>query len=225
MMMKKQYVVKGSFTWVFFGSLLLANASLAQAQEADAPSNGWYLTANVGIAQGDDSASKINDQLSGAGLNAQAKTDSTRRGMFLLGGGYHFTDSLSAELAYVNLGKVKTTFTGVASDVATFLNKAEDIHPQTAQGFRFSGAYRASVVDTFDVALRLGVYSWQSEYELEAAGTSRDVRASGASLTYGLGAEMQAISPNLRMGLYYDNYNIEGESIDVLSAGMTYLID
>ena len=222
--MKKQNVVTNSFTWTMLSSLLLAS-SLVQAEEKDTFSKSWYLNANIGLAQGDDSASKLNGQLSGAGLNAKADTDSTRRTSFLFGGGYHFTDALAAEVAYVNLGKVETTFTGASADAETFLKSAKDIHPQTAWGVRMTGVYRLSVADVMEVSLRAGAFSWQSEYTLKAGGTSRNINESGTSLTYGLGAETAVFSPNYRIGLYYDKYDIEGEGIDVLSAGVTYLFD
>ncbi len=182
----------------------------------------WVVFATIGQAQGDDSASELNSQITAAGLNATSSTSDTTRVSWQVGVGYRFNSKLSAELGYVNLGDVETNFTGVASNVNTFLNTVSDIHPQTANGWRLTGAYRHPVSDKVNVAVRAGMFSWKSEYTLTAPGASSDISDSGTSATYGLGVEMEAFRPELLIGLNYDRYTIDGEEISVVGAGISY---
>jgi len=180
----------------------------------------WWVGGNIGSARGDTNASDLNNQLTDQGLNATASSDDSRKAwqLFL---GYQDTPTWGVELGYVDLGEVDTSISGSVTDINAFLASVDDIHPQTAQGWQLSGVYRYPIKQHIWLVLRGGILDWSSKYKLKAAGASRTVKSSGKSGTYGLGAEME-MNEVTRASINYGRYSVDGESISVLSAGVSY---
>jgi hypothetical protein len=109
----------------------------------------WTVGGSLGRAQGDTAASELNNQLSAQGLNATASSSEDSRTAWQLYVGYDYTRAWGVEAGYVDLGKVKTSFSGTTTDIDTFLASASDIHPQTAQGWQLSGHFRYPLGERF----------------------------------------------------------------------------
>ena len=109
--------------------LMLSGSSLAAK---------WTIGASLAVAKSDNEDEIFNSQLAARGLNATAHTEDTIRMPWQLYGGYDFSEQWGVELAYLDLDKVETTFTGTTVDIETFLNSTQDLHPSTAQGWLIS---------------------------------------------------------------------------------------
>jgi hypothetical protein len=184
----------------------------------------WMVAGSLGMAQGDTAASELNSQLSALGLNATASSTEDNRTAWQLTLGYQYTPRWGVEVGYVDLGKVKTSFSGVTSDVDAFLTTTSDIHPQTAQGWQLSGVFRYPLAQQFGAKARLGGFVWNSDYTLSTATVSRNVSSYGSSVFAGVGVEYTVLR-NTVTYLDYDRYTIDGEPVSVLSLGISYRLE
>ena len=184
----------------------------------------WVVGATLGKALGDTNASQLDNQLAAQGLTANASSSDDNRSAWQLSLGYDFDPNWSAEFGYVDLGQIETTFSGTTVDINSFLSSVSTIHPQTAQGWRMGGVFRQAIAEKSWFLLRGGVLHWRSDYTLSTASVSRSVKASGVGNTVGLGVEVEAMA-NTRVGVNYDRYDIDGESVSVYSAGVSYRFD
>lgn len=181
----------------------------------------WVVSGSFGKAIGDTSASQLDNQLTAAGLNANASSNDDNRNAWSLSLGYDFDPNWSVELGYVDLGPVETTFSGTTTDINSFLSGVSTIHPQTAEGWRMAGVFRQPIAEKSWFLLRGGVLNWRSDYTLSTSSVKRSIKASGIGNTVGLGVEVE-VMPNTRAGVDYNHYDIDGESITVYSAGVSY---
>lgn len=184
----------------------------------------WSVGGSLGKAQGDTGTSELNNQLAALGLNATASSTEDSRTAWQLYLGYNYTPNWGVEFGYVDLGKVKTSFSGTATDIDTFLISASDIHPQTAQGWQMSGVYRYPLQESLNLKARLGGFAWGSDYTLSTPTVSRNVSSYGNSVVAGVGVEYE-VWGNIVTNLDYDRYSIDGESISVLSVGISYILE
>ena len=183
----------------------------------------WVIGASFAIITDDDDNS-LNSQLVDSGLNATANTNDTFRVVSQLYGGYDFSNRWGAELGYLDLGKVETTFTGTAVDIETFLNSAQNIHPQTAQGLLISAVHYIPIDSGTRVKARVGMFDWQADYTLQGGGAERSVNQNGTDISYGVSLEMGAWRrKNEMLGhIKWDHYSIDKEGIGVLAVGFSY---
>ena len=184
----------------------------------------WVIGGELGKARGDTSASQLDSQMVAQGINANASSSDNNRSAWQLSLGYDFEPNWGVELGYVDLGQVDTAFSGTTVDIKSFLTSVSEIHPQTAQGWRIGGAYRHPIAEKSWLLLRGGMLHWRSDYTLSTATVSRSVKASGDGASVGLGVEVEAMA-NTRVGVNYDRYDIDGESVSVYSAGVSYRFD
>ncbi|MDH5517900.1 MAG: hypothetical protein OEY36_08825 [Gammaproteobacteria bacterium] len=164
---------------IFFLALLLS--IFTGSLQAEKWTIGMSLAGMSGTSQ-DDS---LNNQLENSGLNATASSPGSIRLIWQLFASYHFSSEWSAELAYLDLGKAETSFTGTAVDIDTFLNSAQEIHPQTAQGFVLSANHFFAIDHDTRLKLRAGMYSWAADYTLQGDTASRSVKQSGTDISFG----------------------------------------
>ncbi len=188
----------------------------------EAMAEGWRVNMQAGYAMGDTGASQLDSQLADMGLNATASTNYDNRTAWQLGVGYQYSTRLGVELDYVNLGRVKTSFSGSSNDISTFLSDVSDIHPQTAQGWKLSAAYRYPLAEEGWLVLRGGAFDWHSKYELTGGGVSRTVNDRGLDGTFGIGIEVQSFRQDVRVGMHYNQYRIDGEVIKMVSLGLGF---
>lgn len=189
----------------------------------------WTIGANLGRAQGDTGTGEINRDLEDSGLDASAESSDDSRNAWRIFLGYDYTPNWGAEVAYVDLGDVDTTFSGTTTDIDTFLSASDDIHPNTADGWQLSGVYHRELdfLPQLQATARVGLFAWSSDYTLKGGGSSRTVEKSGTDLTYGLGlnldlASVSAIPPGYHASFAWDRYEIDNETVDLLSLGISY---
>ena len=183
----------------------------------------WVIGTSLSAISGSDDNS-LNNQLASSGLNATATTDDSIRIVWQLYGGYDFTARWGAELSYLDLGKVETTFTGTSVDIETFLTSAEDIHPQTAQGWLISMVHYFPIDSSTRVKARLGMYDWEADYTLEGGNAKKSVTQNGSDISFGIGMEMGAWRrKNQWIGhLKWDRYSVEQKDFSVIGVGFSF---
>ena len=161
-------------------------APQAQAEEAltekVAP---IYLTASVGYAYTDISASDVESRFAGHGYQAQVTaTDGSRVGG-MLGAGYRFNDSFAVEVAYLDLGDTSINFRAMPID-----RDIAEVHPESGHGPAASVTYRYGLGQRWGLDARVGAFFWQGDYDtLQGTVHVSDAEDSGKDLYYGLGAD------------------------------------
>jgi hypothetical protein len=183
----------------------------------------WVIGGSLATAKSNANDTLLNSQLAARGLNASASTESSIRLPWQLYAGYDFTEQWGAELSYLDLDKVKTTFIGAAVDIDTFLNSVQDIHPQTAQGWLVSLLHYIPIDYSTRVKTRIGLYNWGADYILQGGSVTKSVSQNGTDISYGLGLELGAWNRRGFIGhLKWDFYNIGKEDVRVIAFGFSY---
>lgn len=186
-----------------FTQALVPIAAMAACGAAEAQDNGIYIGAaltdvssdfDLGIAA---PAYRVDDDSSG----------------FKLIGGIRPLDPFGLEVNYVDLGEadaVRATAcpppVGGCPASATFDARALSV---SAVGF-----YSLPFVDLFG---RVGVARWESDRN---AALFDDDSENGTDLTYGVGAQLRFSSLALRVE--YERFELDRDSIDSVSLGITY---
>lgn len=183
----------------------------------------WVIGASFSVKTDNDDNS-LNSQLAASGLNATAKTNNAFRVVWQLYGGYNFSSRWGAELSYLDLGKVETTFTGTAVDIDTFLNSAQNIHPQTAQGWLVSMVHYIPIDSGSRVKARVGTYDWEADYTLQSGSAKKLVNQNGSDISFGVSLELGSWRrKNEVIGhIKWDSYSIDKKDISVIAVGFSY---
>lgn len=158
-------------------------------------------------------------------------------------GGFHFSENLSVEMGYANLGTttdVTTHFTAPNGKVIGSPNTTQETSAIFAAGVARMPLGKASPVSVYGKA---GVHRWSSEAQIEAYNpfnnqtASVTVKDSGVSPLIGAGVEFD-VSEGATLRAGWDRYYSTGEEenfgaatgkpttldadIDVISAGLNY---
>jgi hypothetical protein len=205
--------------------ILLLACTVALGQE----SGHWYFGLNLGNANGETGAGDLTTQLTERGLDAEASSEDDNRFAWQLRLGYALTPDWGLEIGYVDLGNVKTTFTGSALDIDAFLSASSDIHPNTANGFLFSGVYRYPLgwIPRLAAEVRAGAFIWSSDYDLNGTTSSLRVDENGTDLSFGLGLslgldQLDLLPPGMAAHLEWQRFDLDDEWIDMFSLGLSY---
>jgi hypothetical protein len=206
-------------------SILLMACTVALAQERGP----WRLGVTLGNANGETGAGDLTTQLIERGLDARASSEDDTRFAWQLRLGYLLTPDWGLEVGYVDLGDVETTFTGSALDIDTFLSASSDVHPNTANGFLFSGVYRYPLgrIPQLTAEARAGAFIWSSEYDLNGTTRSLKVDENGSDLSFGLGLswgldQLELLPPGMATHLEWQRFDLDDEWIDLFSLGLSY---
>jgi len=211
-----QYILK----YIFIPVLMIA------LTHGSALAGRWYIGASLAAAKTDNDDDQLNRQLADSGLNATAETQDDIRMPRQLYVGFGFTDQWGIELAYLDLDKVETTFTGTTVDIEAFLNSAQYIHPQTAQGLLYSVVYYLPVDYTTRVKFRLGMYDWSADYTLQATTASKVVSQGGSDMSYSVSMELgdwhsEGVVGHIKM----EQYTIDQKDLKVVAFGFSYFFE
>jgi len=125
--------------------------------------------------------------------------------IFKIGGGFSITDNISVEAYYLDFGESKDTIGSVKIKA-------------TGSGVAATAVSSLSLNDMFDLYAKLGVLSWHTK--AEPAGYSSETD-SGNDLIYGIGG-MYKLSPTIGIRLDYEQSDLDGTDINVISANVIY---
>lgn len=197
---------------------LLAMSSGAMADDA----SHWYGGAQVGQALGDVSASDLTTRLQQQGYAVTATVDDSSPAAWRVYAGYQWLAHLAVEAGYVDLGAVKTSFSGAIGDPLQFLADANDLHPGSAAGFDLSLVARYDLGTRFSVQAHAGAFRWDSRVDTRIAGGAALRRDdSGMDAMLGIGCDLN-LSRNWSLGATGTRYGIRGDHIEFVGAGLIY---
>ena len=188
------------------------------------PASAWYVGGSIGNASGTDSERNLNQQLAAEGLSSTTSNLQKDRVGWKLLIGQPLDDVLSVEASYVDLGDVDVKISGPATDVQTFFDSINDIHPATASGINIGFSWKVYHQKKYRADVRVGVFIWDADYQLNSAVGSRKVSASGEDISLGLGLSKE-ITQELSWRVDFDRYDIEEESVNMWSIGLRYSFD
>lgn len=183
----------------------------------------WIIGGSLAAAKSENDDALLNSQLAASGLNATAKTDDDIRIRWQLYAGYDYAERWGIELGYMDLGKVETTFTGTTVDIETFLNSAQDIHPQTAQGWLVSMIHYIPIDYGTRVKIRIGMYNWAADYTLQGGNVTKSVSQDGSDISYGIGLELGEWHTGGAIGhIKWEHYSIDNNDVGVIAFGFSF---
>ncbi len=177
---------------------------------------------NLGIADGDESMSKLNNELASNGVNATVtQMDDGERTAYNLYFGYQYYPKLWVQLEYLDLGDISTKINGNTAELDTFLSSVEKIHPSSAKGFLVTQAVKYPINERFVATAAFGIFQWRSEYSIKGATVSKTYKDSGTDFSISAGLEVN-ISDEVFSSFSLRRVNLDGEGINTYSAGIGY---
>lgn len=133
---------------------------------------------------------------------------------FKLIGGIRPLDPFGIEVNYVDLGEMDATLSAACPPAAGGTCPASATFDARALSVSGVGYYSLPFVDLFG---RVGVARWESDREFSLLG---DDSESGTDMTYGVGVQLRFLSLALR--LEYERFDLDRDSVDSVSLGLTY---
>ncbi len=189
---------------------------------ANAVSQNFEIGFNLGIADGDESMSKFNNELESNGVNATVvQSDDGERTAYNFYVGYQYYPKLWVQLEYLDLGDISTKINGNTADLDVFLTSVERAHPSSAKGFLITQAFKYPINDRFTATAALGVFQWRSKYSISGATVSKTFKDSGTDFSFAAGIEVN-ITNDVYSSFFLKRVNLDGEGINTYSAGVGY---
>jgi len=194
---------------------LCANAAAAEPAH-------WYGGASVAQARSDVNASDVTQRLQQQGYAVTANASDENRFAWRAYGGYQWTRYVSAEIGYVELGNVTTSYSGNVADVSQFLLDANKLQPPSAQGVDLAMVAHYDLGAHFSVQARAGIFVWDAAFRTSnIAGQAVRRNESGADALVGVGAEL-SMSRHWSANAQYTRYSVSGDHIEFIAAGIAY---
>ncbi len=123
---------------------------------------------------------------------------------FKLTGGYAYGNGISAELGYIDFGKVKFADSGLSGSA-------------TANGLSLGAAFEVPVADSLSLGARLGIVSLKTKVSGAVSGLgSASVSETNAAPYYGFyGAYAISKTTRIELGADFSRAEFDGEKADV----------
>jgi OOP family OmpA-OmpF porin len=201
--------------------LAIGTLACAISHQVCADNETFYVGGLLGEARGEVGSAEMNQRMASLGYDAHAKVSGQNRTAWEIFGGYRFSDYISLEAGYLDLGEVRTRLTGSPVDIQDYLNSANLVHPRSASGYELAGLARYPFDEKNSVYLRGGILFANSRYKADAqtdfAKRSENERKSFIGIGYGY-----EINDRWGLQLSYEKYRVEGENIGLLGLGVRY---
>ena len=215
--MEKYFSEKRTLTACRAAVLLLA-VGAASASHAD--EQRFYVDARVGTAYTSVSNSDLENGFARQGVDATVySVDSHRTGYALLVG-MTVADHLSAELGYLDLGKVELSFdtTATAIDLAR-------VHPESGSGATLGLRYSYPLASGFSAQARAGLFAWSGDYSTHRGDTKVDHDTESHTDFYWGGGVSYALTDRIDVGLEYQRVEFTHYATGFLNAGVLWRFD
>lgn len=122
---------------------------------------------------------------------------------FKLAGGYGYGNGISAEVGYIDFGKIKSADSGSTLSA-------------TATGLSLGAAFELPVADSLSLGARLGIVSLKSKVTVTGTGGSGSVSETNAVPYYGFfGAYSVSKTTRIELGADFSRAEVLGEKADV----------
>jgi outer membrane protein OmpA-like peptidoglycan-associated protein len=194
---------------------------LLLAFKVSADDEKFYLGALVGQARGDVGATEMNERMAALGYDAEANVSHQNRTAWELLAGYKYSNYLSLEAGYIDLGEVRTRLRGSVVDINDYLTSANLVHPRSASGYELAVLGRYPLNEKNYLYLRAGLLFANSRYEADAEVEFAKRSNSGRDGFIGIGYGYE-ISDHWGLRLSFENYRVEDENIGLLGLGVQY---
>ena len=182
-------------------------------------SSPWYIWSDLGYASGDSSKGSISDEFDDIGITTTVTEVDNERFSLGFGAGYKFSDTISLEFGYLDLGEVSIKMNGLPVDP----DLLSQVHPQSAAGFIVGGQYELKLSD-INLLFRAGTFLWEGDFS-----TSQDSKVGSDSIDgsdpfFGFGAAM-SFDQRWQGRLLLQKFSFDSEDVNVLSAGLIYRLE
>jgi OOP family OmpA-OmpF porin len=159
----------------------------ALADPAQAMEPGWYVGAGAGHMRARTSAADLQGDLNDMGYIATVDSLENSDTGGQLFAGYRFTPNWAVEVAYVDLGTVKSV-TQVATVTQSFVDDMAKVHPISIRGLALTGV-AIYPIGRFSVFGKGGLVNWAAKANCASVDGAPvgELRFTGTDLTYGLG--------------------------------------
>lgn len=200
-------------------ALVAASVNVANVQ-AQSPS--VYLVGQVGHGTSDISVRELQRQSDQHNLGATIIAVDDNKHSRNLGLGYDISNRWSLELTYLQMEQVNVEFS--ANQVVTDIDA---IHPEAGDGLTVSGLYRYPLADNLSLRARLGLFSWEAEYDtITATGvatvpTVGKVDDDGIDVYWGVGADYK-ITNNLLINGEVQRFNFDNADRMLFTLGLQW---
>jgi hypothetical protein len=197
---------------LLMSSVLLVSAPAVQA-------TGLSFEGYIGQSKASQSASDIEAGLP-AGTTLLSYDDSATA--FALGGSFAFTDTLTLEAHYVDLGETTLSIQGDTLSAEQLHKQISDVGPLLAKGIRSGLSYTLLQAEGWSMAVQAGVFSWWSNSSSQYGNNINRTSDSDTDIYWGATAGYMLTEP-LTLQLQYTRYNLSGNKADSVMLGLSYM--
>lgn len=176
----------------------------------------WYVWGGLGFAEGSSSKSSLEQEFADLGLNITINKLDNSRIMGQGGVGYHFTEGLSVELGYLDLGEVTINMTGPDTNH----NLLSQVHPLSAKGLVLAAQYHWQL-SRLGILLRGGMFNWEGDFITRSVAPIGSNSIDGSDIFFGVGATL-GFTHQLQGRLILHRFKVDSEDITALSVGLVY---
>jgi len=205
---------------------LLASLLLLSMNIQAAGSEGWYIGGQLGTAKTDVSTGELDSLLSQQGIDGEITSLDSSDSSYHFFAGYTFDSNLSLQLDFIDWGDRELQITGGTNigDLDSYYAAVANIYPETGDAVKLSAAYAWPLTDAFSVSAKLGLLSWDSDYQTIADNDSvGNSTADGFELS--IGAELQYhLNRDATIFLAVDTVNLENHRMNSFGIGVRYYL-
>jgi len=206
------------------GRIALCGVALVNAlgwtMPAVADSPAYYAGFGLGQSRSDVSEGDIARKLNAAGFpGSSVSLDDHRLGGKIYAG-MSFTRYFALEVAYVDLGSVRSRSTGATTDSAGFVAAVIANHPYSAQGGAFSAMASLPLTGGLSLFTRGGGFGWRGKIDADLPGIDAgSSKKTGLSGVLGGGIDF-AFSTRLAVRAEWERYFIARDAMDLATLGL-----
>lgn len=178
----------------------------------------FYLTGNLGFADGDTNKSDLESDLASDGIDAKVSSLNTGRLGWGLGVGYNIGQDFALELAYQDLQQMDFEL-----DTISPANKLAKTHANSGAGVQLSGLYHYAINDQWQLQARAGFLYWQADYQAKQIGGAKVSKDSdsGFDVLWGLGASYQ-INPEWAVSSEFQRYQLDSDNTNYYTVAVQW---
>ena len=182
-----------------------------------------YVGASGGVTNANYNSHDLVKALPSYSLN-DVSVDDTDKGWKVFAG-YAFSANLAIEIAYVDLGEVRSEFSATIapSDLPNLLADAAAVHPSMVSGLTVAGIGSIDVSQSIAIFGKIGVFDWDAEGKVKeiSSGQFSKLDERGTDFMFGLGMKFQ-IDPQWDVRAEWEKYNADRNDINFYSIGVQY---
>jgi len=207
---------------LFAGVLLVA----VNTQAVEVGNSGWFLGAQLGNAKTDVSRGEMENILAQNSLDGEITSLDTSDSSYHLFGGYTFDSNISVQLDIIDWGDRELQITGGTNitNLDNYYATVAKIYPETGSAVQLSAAYTLPLQSGFSIAARVGLLSWDSDYQTSAENVSV-ATSSADGFEVSIGVELQyTLHKDTKLFIAMDTVQLENHRMNSFGVGVRYFL-